>query len=436
MHFGVGYYRYEGFDLETKVRWVKQEGAGLSVLEDNTNAVRGLTEALYQSENNLRRVLGQIGVAWEGSGANAATAAMGQATKWAAEAGDMSQASGQRLDQQTTTASHTKNAMPEVVAKPEYGFDDLLGDVAKVATNNAIDVQTNFDKQVAARRAADEAANRVLEGYESSSRSVLQSLQPLPEPPKITVEAASGGTPPPSSSVDSWQSRPTGRRNTVVSPRGEENRPPTTVTPPPSNRQDGSLPPAITPPNNFPTPVPIEPGPAPKPTPPPPPGWQPSPNPTPFPPPGVQPPFQWGQRPGEQPVQRGGQRGGPGGGGLPGGGRAGGAGAGAGGGVRAGGFPGAGGPGEGGRGPWGRGPLSGGVIGEAGPGARGGAAGAPGRGGSIMQPAVGGAHGAGGGGEEDGEHTDKYAEQTDEHFLGGLPMVAPPVIGGNPPGQP
>jgi hypothetical protein len=61
-------------------------------------------------------------------------------------------------------------------------------------------------------------------------------------------------------------------------------------------------------------------------------------------------------------------------------------------------------------------------------GARGSARSAAGRGGGgLMQPAV----GAGGGhGEDDGEHSDKYADKTDEHFTEGIQQVAPPVIGG------
>ena len=44
-----------------------------------------------------------------------------------------------------------------------------------------------------------------------------------------------------------------------------------------------------------------------------------------------------------------------------------------------------------------------------------------------MQPAVGG---AGARGKDDEEHTDKYADKTDEHFTDGIQRVAPPVIGG------
>lgn len=45
--------------------------------------------------------------------------------------------------------------------------------------------------------------------------------------------------------------------------------------------------------------------------------------------------------------------------------------------------------------------------------------------GSIMQPAVGSARG-----EEDSEHSDKYAMRSDEYFAGDPHRVAPPVIGG------
>ena len=42
-----------------------------------------------------------------------------------------------------------------------------------------------------------------------------------------------------------------------------------------------------------------------------------------------------------------------------------------------------------------------------------------------MQPAVGSARD-----EDDQEHTDKYAVESDEYFVGEPHRVAPPVIGG------
>jgi len=66
-----------------------------------------------------------------------------------------------------------------------------------------------------------------------------------------------------------------------------------------------------------------------------------------------------------------------------------------------------------------------------GPAGTAGAPGAPGAahrgaaGGPIMQPAVGATRGEG-----DGEHSDKYAVQSDEYFVGDPQRVAPPVIGG------
>jgi hypothetical protein len=59
-------------------------------------------------------------------------------------------------------------------------------------------------------------------------------------------------------------------------------------------------------------------------------------------------------------------------------------------------------------------------------GARPGAAAARPGGGSLLQPAF----GAGTRGDEDREHTDKYADKSDEHFTEGIQKVAPPVIGG------
>ncbi|GGM65494.1 hypothetical protein GCM10012275_40070 [Longimycelium tulufanense] len=452
MYLDVGYYRYQGFDLKEKIGWA-QQGAGPTVLGETARAVNGLGNDLIESEERLKSVLRDLGAEWEGSAASSAGAAMQRAALWSGDSGHVSQTAGTQVSAQGDTATHTKNSMPNESEIPAIdGWDKFKKGMSlggKIGFG--LDVQTSFDDKAAEKRALDQKVNELLQQHESASRSNVQAIEPVPEPPKITVESAPRDTsPPPPGSVNDWgrgSVDPTA--NTNIQPGGHiEPHQRGIVVPPPSGHDfsvdsRGSQtvdPQRVAPPPVTPNPVPT---PTPAPGPVPPPGHQP-PGLIGVPPVGAPPvgPPGSGRGPGVRPPntphgfgERFGRGTGTGRGGtttgMPGGGARGGVPGGiSGGGYGPGSPSGPGGPGAGNA--LGRGGMSGtGVPGEAVAAGRGGPAGAgrPGAG-SLMQPAV---AGRGGKGDEDGEHTDKYAKHTDEHFLDDIPLVAPPVLGEQPP---
>lgn len=174
----IGYYRYEGFALEQKIAWVR-DGKGSRALAEAQAALAALGRDLIESERTLRDLVTKLGGSWEGSAGAA----------WSADSGPAADLAGARVTLQTESVDRTRYGMPGAAPAPEYGFWDAAGDAFNLQTSNLFDVQTDFDDQVARRRAADEEANRVLYEHETSSRANLAGLPPLGEMPRITVDA-------------------------------------------------------------------------------------------------------------------------------------------------------------------------------------------------------------------------------------------------------
>ncbi|QFZ18384.1 PPE domain-containing protein [Saccharothrix syringae] len=192
----VGYYRYEGFPLEQKIEWIRQ-GAGPAALADARAALVELTDALVESEQRLRDLVARLGGEWEGSAAVEAAAAVRQAALWSGDSGALTQTAGAQVDLQAEQVQRTTYAMPGSAPRPEYGFDDALGDSFNLSTQNLFDVQTDFDEQVARRRAADAEANRVLYEHEAACRANVESLPVLAEMTRVTAEFEPPATVPP-----------------------------------------------------------------------------------------------------------------------------------------------------------------------------------------------------------------------------------------------
>lgn len=168
----IGYYRYEGFALEQKIAWVR-DGRGSRALVEAQTALAGLGLDLIESERTLRDLVTKLGGNWEGSTGLAA-----------GPAADLARS---RMTLQTRSVDRTVYGMPGAAPAPEYGLWDAASDASTIRTSDLFDVQTDFDDQVARRRAADAEANRVLHEHEAASRANLAGLPPLGEVPRITV---------------------------------------------------------------------------------------------------------------------------------------------------------------------------------------------------------------------------------------------------------
>jgi hypothetical protein len=229
---GIGFYRYEGFPLEQKIAWVRQ-GRGPGALSEALQALADLGGDFIESEQTLSRLVNQLGGNWEGGAATAAGSAMQRAAMWPAASEPVTSQAGTGVELQTESVERTRHGMPGSAPRPEYGFDDALGDAFNQQTWNLFDVQTNFDEQVAQRRAADQEANRILYEHESASRANLAVMPALPPAPRITAESTPPATDrstddrPPGVSDD--QQDPLGRKDNVTDQKqpdrnGEQNQ--------------------------------------------------------------------------------------------------------------------------------------------------------------------------------------------------------------------
>lgn len=185
---GIGFYQYEGFPLEQKISWMAQ-GPGASVLAEAQAAVVDLGNDLIESEQTLRDLVNRLGGEWTGSAGGAAGRSMVTAASWSAGSAPVTGEAGSQVGLQGESVERTRYGMPGAAPRPEYGFGDAFGDAVNLTTGNLFDVQTDFDEQVAARRAADDEANRLLYAHEQATRTNLAAIAPLARIEPITVRA-------------------------------------------------------------------------------------------------------------------------------------------------------------------------------------------------------------------------------------------------------
>lgn len=396
-------FRFDGTSLQQIHGWM-HGGAGIRGIATAVENLQGMAEDLKESQASLRRALQEIGVGWEGTAATGADGSVNESETWTVEATPVVADSTASTRSVGYDFQATRSRMPT----PQ---EAELTTLEHVVASSVPIVGPVVDRALADAkldRVTNEARQR-MEEWQTSANASVGSVQPLPPVPQPVVDAA-----PTQAAATQTVSPPGGGRPVAVTP---------TVPGPavggggPSGFGGSPVPPPVQPPGGFPSSPPVSPSPI------------------------GQPPVQ--------PIAPGRPAGGPGVLPMPIGGigptgtaegrrrafgpgmysadeisRArGGAGAAAKGGAAADG------PESGSR-PTGR--TAGGALAPGGA-ARGAAAeggvgrGSAGRGaGSLMQPAI----GAGASGEDDLEHSDKYADKTDEHFTDGIQRVAPPVIGG------
>ncbi|SDG94338.1 PPE family protein [Lentzea fradiae] len=185
----IGYYRYEGYPLEQKIGWIR-DGAGPSALSGAQDALVGLTTALADSEERLRRLVEELGGSWKGAAAENAGKSVRRALTWSGDSGQVTGDAKTSVDLQAEQVALTRNLTPGCApGSPEYGLDDALADGFNAVTGGLFDVQTNFDEQAAKRRALEEQVDRVLYAHEAASRTNLAAVPALAEVPKVTTRS-------------------------------------------------------------------------------------------------------------------------------------------------------------------------------------------------------------------------------------------------------
>jgi hypothetical protein len=399
-------FSFDGNTLEQMHGWM-QQGQGIDGIQPAIDALSGLSRDLDNSMDSLRRALTAIG-AWAGPAGDSADGATRQGEEWVLVSTPQVTDSASNTDGVASGFVSTQSRMPSP-AEAELTNGERSVASAVPIIGPILDRQLADDKR---DRVTNEARQRMRDWQDGAQDSV-NGVQPLPPVPLPAVEVApprTQGTPVPAGPdltglAGASPAAPPAPPSPAAPPLvpGSSTPPLGPVVPPGSQQQPPVRPPLLVTPPAPPTPVgppPVAPG---RPI-----------------VPGVP----------VMPLPLGN----PGAGDTAGRRRAygpgafnseeiararGGAGAAARGGVL-GAVP----VDDGAQG------RAAGVRGEAGAGAgaqgRGAAAAGRAGAGSIMQPAVGGARG-----EDDQEHTDKYAVESDEYFVGEPHKVAPPVIGGS-----
>ncbi|MCP2169316.1 PPE domain-containing protein [Goodfellowiella coeruleoviolacea] len=184
--------RFEAMTLEEKNEWMRT-GTGPLALTSTQDGLRGLGDEIAESEDRLRRAISDVGASWEGAAAEAASARFLAAAAWLSDSGDMTGQASRGVEEQATAVGDVRNKVPPVPSL-EQSFGDRLQDGMAITANawtfGVFAVQTDLQEKVAAYRQADAEANRALYEYESATRDRVRSLPSLTEPPKMAVNPA------------------------------------------------------------------------------------------------------------------------------------------------------------------------------------------------------------------------------------------------------
>ncbi|GDY30442.1 PPE domain-containing protein [Gandjariella thermophila] len=199
----VGYHRFEGHSLADKHGWMRQ-GAGAAELEKVRSALAALGGDLAASARSLRDAVRQLGGEWQGATAEQAAAQMVAAAAWAGDSGGTASQAGSTVERQAEVVGDIRSRVPQPPGCCD-GAGGAMRDGGRTlfdaATLGVFGVQHDAQLKVEAYRQADAAANSALYAYESSSRAHADAMPALPQPPPITVTAAthpsSAAAPPP-----------------------------------------------------------------------------------------------------------------------------------------------------------------------------------------------------------------------------------------------
>ena len=170
-------FNYAGTPLEIKYQWM-QTGPGGQAAIGMGDALAQFAADLGQTDTNIGQHLNRLGGVWQGRAAQAATGAVTRAAASVtarAQPGSTGHQSSQRYGDSFIT---TKNAIPKPPpVTADYGMGSALADGAGWVLNRGFGsnfgVQSDFSEQLAAYRAADQAANHALTTHEAATRAAV-----------------------------------------------------------------------------------------------------------------------------------------------------------------------------------------------------------------------------------------------------------------------
>lgn len=179
-------HRWQGYDHAELYRRI-HSGPGPAASTASVARWVEVADALAEIDADLGRMITESGSGWEGAAGQRARGALSPLGRWAAEATTAATAMRARTEEQADNIGRARADMPaplEVTAeRPSAfmtGFTHLFGG------------QTDYEKQEAAARDAEQRAFEVMRGYEAATTETMSALGRFSRPPDVVVS-----TPPP-----------------------------------------------------------------------------------------------------------------------------------------------------------------------------------------------------------------------------------------------
>ncbi|MDT7563326.1 MAG: hypothetical protein QOG76_1950, partial [Pseudonocardiales bacterium] len=185
-------HRYEGYPLEQKYGWM-QHGRGPEAVTGGTDLLRVLAKAYADSERAIRTELGQLGVNWEGTAAEAVAAALSRLADRAQDGAATSAAGGCGISAYGDSFAQLKSKIPAPVEAGETSIwgsaADSLGGARAGDLSAVTGLQSDYRGRLAEYRRLDRAANDALYAHEANSRAALETF-PIPDDPRVAITLA------------------------------------------------------------------------------------------------------------------------------------------------------------------------------------------------------------------------------------------------------
>ncbi|MDT7655797.1 MAG: hypothetical protein QOF38_512, partial [Pseudonocardiales bacterium] len=185
-------HRYEGYPLEQKYGWM-QHGRGPEAVTGGTDLLRVLAKAYADSERAIRTELGQLGVNWEGTAAEAVAAALSRLADRAQDGAATSAAGGCGISAYGDSFAQLKSKIPAPVEAGETSIwgsaADSLGGARAGDLSAVTGLQSDYRGRLAEYRRLDRAANDALYAHEANSRAALEAF-PIPDDPRVATTLA------------------------------------------------------------------------------------------------------------------------------------------------------------------------------------------------------------------------------------------------------
>jgi hypothetical protein len=189
-------HRYEGYPLEQKYGWM-QHGRGPEAVTGGTDLLRVLAKAYADSERAIRTELGQLGVNWEGTAAEAVAAALSRLADRAQDGAATSAAGGCGISAYGDSFAQLKSKIPAPVEAGETSIwgsaADSLGGARAGDLSAVTGLQSDYRGRLAEYRRLDRAANDALYAHEANSRAALEAF-PIPDDPRVATTLAAAAT--------------------------------------------------------------------------------------------------------------------------------------------------------------------------------------------------------------------------------------------------